>query len=116
MSEIRELQKEISEWADKLFPDRTSWDATTKLVLREIPEWLNAQDDPLEYADLIILILDIGTLNGIDVAQAVKDKMEINRNRKWKIDPETRTMQHVEEDVSPQWPVGGDFHDDKPDD
>jgi len=93
--DIEELQREIFEWANSMFPGRTAWDATCKLVLEEIPEWLQNPDDPGEYADLVIMILDIASLKGIDVKKAVQDKMKINRDRKWYIDPVTRTMHHV---------------------
>ena len=96
MNTIEELQKEIAEWADQHFPDRTAWDAACKLMMEEIPEWLSNMDDPLEYADLVILILDVAHLREIDVQQAVIDKMKINRKRSWEVDPLTNQMQHVE--------------------
>jgi NTP pyrophosphatase (non-canonical NTP hydrolase) len=80
---VREIQREISDWANLVFPDRTAHDALCKLMLEEIPEFALAQKDPGEYADLVILVLDIATLNGIDVAAAVRDKMEVNRARRW---------------------------------
>lgn len=95
MDTIRKLQSEIAEWADSVFPDRTAHDATVKLVLEEIPEFLANQKDSLEYADLVILILDIAHLNGIDVEEAVIRKMAINRERTWIRDPKTRIMRHA---------------------
>jgi len=93
--DIGMLQEQIAAWADKIFPDRTVFNSTTKLILEEIPEWLQDQDDPHEYADLVILILDIAYLKGIDVKKAVLEKMEINRKRKWKKDPNTGFMNHI---------------------
>lgn len=93
--DIGMLQEQIASWANKAFPGRTAFNATTKLILEEIPEWLQDQDDPHEYADLVILILDIAYLKGINVKQAVLEKMEINRERVWDIDPETGFMNHV---------------------
>lgn len=95
--DIGELQKVIAQWADTVFPTRTAHDAAVKLMLHEIPEWLDTMDDPLEFADLVILILDIAHLKGIDIKKAVLNKMEINRARKWTVDPRTRLMQHKEE-------------------
>lgn len=93
---VQALQREIAEWADEVFPDRTAHDALCKLMLEEIPEFAMNQDDPGEYADLVILILDIAHLRGIDVAKAVHEKMDVNRKRNWKLDPKTRMMKHEE--------------------
>jgi len=93
--DIGMLQEQIASWADKTFPNRTVFNATTKLILEEIPEWLQDQDDPHEYADLVILILDIAYLKGIDVRKAVLEKMEINRKREWEVNPDTGFMNHI---------------------
>lgn len=94
---IAELQEEISSWADGVFPDRTAEDAIRKLMWEELPElMLSGAKDPKEFADVVILVLDIAHLQGIDVASAIRDKMLINRARKWAIDPKTGLMNHVE--------------------
>ena len=49
--------------------------------------------DPLELADVAILVLDLFYLQEIDLAQAVKDKMLINRQRTWRI-ADNGAMQH----------------------
>lgn len=93
---LEELQQEIANWADAVFPDRTAHGALTKLMLHEIPELITSKLlDPTEYADIVILVLDIAHLNGIDISSAVREKMAINRARTWKIDPETGLMSHV---------------------
>lgn len=94
--DIRELQTRIAKWADSVFPNRTPFGAAAKLVMEEIPEWLQNPKDPLEYADLVILILDIASLNGVDVKQAVLDKMSINERRRWEINPDTGLMRHLD--------------------
>lgn len=98
MSGVRELQAEIKEWADSVFPDRTAYGALCKLMLEEIPEFALAVNDPGEYADIVILVLDIATLNGIDVESAVRDKMRKNRARTWAIDGATGMMKHTNRD------------------
>lgn len=93
---LEELQAEIATWADAVFPDRTAHGALTKLMLHEIPELITSKLlDPTEYADIVILVLDIAHLNGIDISSAVREKMAINRARTWKIDPDTGLMSHV---------------------
>lgn len=94
MSTIRELQAEIAAWADEVFPARTAHGALCKLMLEEIPEFALDTTSEGEYADLVILILDIATLNGIDVMDAVQRKMQINRARKWSIDEARGIMKH----------------------
>jgi predicted house-cleaning noncanonical NTP pyrophosphatase (MazG superfamily) len=99
---IAELQKEIAEWADKVFPNRTAHGSLSKLVLEEIPEFITSgMEDPLEYADLVIMILDIAHLKGINVGQAVIQKMAINRSRTWTLDDATGFLKHVEEIPKP---------------
>lgn len=93
---IQRLQQMISEWADEVYPDRTVENALTKMMLHEIPELLHGKAmDPMEFADVAILLFDVAHLQGIDIAQAMRFKMKVNRNRKWEIDPATGLMSHV---------------------
>lgn len=98
MSEtIGDLQREIAEWADGLIPDRTVHTALSKLMLEELPELISSgASDELEFADVVILVLDMAHLQGIDIEKAVKTKMDINRKRTWKVDEITGLMSHVE--------------------
>src|SRR5690606_23293127 len=92
------LQSLVVDWANEVFPNRTITNALTKLVMHEIPEYLVKQDDPLELADINILLLDIANLAGIDLEQATREKMAINRQRQWAIDDRTGLMSHVKEE------------------
>lgn len=75
-------------------------------MLHEIPELITSKLlDPTEYADIVILVLDIAHLNGIDISCAVREKMAINRARSWKIDVGTGLMSHVKEEATA---AGGD--------
>ena len=85
----------VVDWADMVFPDRTIENAIRKLVLEEIPEFLVAQDDPMELADVAILVVDIAHLAGIDLDSAVRRKMAINKGRKWALNPKTGLLGHV---------------------
>jgi predicted house-cleaning noncanonical NTP pyrophosphatase (MazG superfamily) len=97
--DIAYLQNEVVKWADEVLPNRTVHQALTKLVLEEIPEFLIDTTSATEYADLIILILDIAHLQGIDIKKAVLDKMRMNKKRKWSINPETGIAQHVKSEI-----------------
>jgi len=99
---IAELQREIASWADEVFPARTAQRALTKLMLEEIPELLiGGHCEPQEFADVIILVLDIAHLQGIDIGRAVREKMEVNRSRVWRINEETGLMNHVKTPKGP---------------
>lgn len=93
--DVKELQGMISAWANEQFPTRTAHHVLSKLVLKEIPELLTGDlNDPDEYADVVILIMDLATLMGVDIAEAVERKMEINKKRRWQRD-EFGLYQHV---------------------
>lgn len=95
---IRALQHRITTWADQVFPSRTPEGALHKMMVHELPELLNGGlDDPLEYADVLILLLDIASLRGIDAISAAHEKMSINERRQWAVDPRTGLMSHTKE-------------------
>lgn len=95
-STLLELQRDVVEWANSLMPDRTPEEAFRKLMEEEIEEMKAAPNDPMEYADAIIILLDLAYLLGIDIVDAVKSKMAINRARKWKI--ENGLFKHLKEE------------------
>jgi NTP pyrophosphatase (non-canonical NTP hydrolase) len=86
MASITELQNEIAEWADTVVPDRTPLSVIAKL-LGELGELIASErmGDPSEIGDVLILALDLAHLQGIDSSKAIRDKLEVNRNRKWKV-------------------------------
>lgn len=88
------IRKLVTEWADEVFPERTIINAISKMVLEEIPEYLRQQDDPMELADLGILLYDIAHLAGVDLEDAIREKMKINFKRSWSIDPNTGLLNH----------------------
>ena len=68
------------------------------MMVHELPELLNGGlDDPLEYADVLILLLDIASLRGIDAIAAAHEKMSVNERRQWAVDPRTGLMSHTRE-------------------
>ena len=95
---IEDIQEDVAQWADRVFPNRTAHGSLSKLVLEEIPEFITSRmQDPLEYADLVIMILDIAHLQKINVGKAVIDKMHVNKyERTWAVDPNTGFLKHQE--------------------
>ena len=95
-STLEGLTKRVVEWADSVFPDRTEEAALRKMMLEELPELLNGgRDDPGEYADVLILLVDIAYLRGFDIVAAAQEKMTVNEGRSWKLDPVTGSLKHV---------------------
>lgn len=92
---ITELQRDIADWIDPLNPDRTSMSTIAK-ILEEIGELIASErmNDPLELADVAILVLDLFYLQKVDLEQAVLAKMEINRLRSWSI-ADSGAMRHA---------------------
>lgn len=91
--DIDGLAKEIREWADSVFPDRTDASMWLK-IYSEAAETIRSNGDPLEVADLFILLLDYANRKGINLTAAITAKMDINRRRQWQID-KMGTMSHV---------------------
>lgn len=89
------LQDRIAAWADQVYPHRTTEVAFAKMM-GEIGEVLLNPEDPLEWADVVILLVDAAKLRGVDILQAAHEKMAINEKRQWEINPETGLMSHVE--------------------
>ena len=92
------LTKLIVDWANEVFPNRTITNAIQKMVFEEIPEYLLKQDDPMELADIGILLYDISNLAGVDLEKAIREKMAINKKRQWQIDDKTGLMNHIKTD------------------
>lgn len=79
-------------WANEAFPDRTDASMFMK-VYEEVGEVIRSDGDRLEVADLFILILDYAKRKNIVLSDAIGEKLEINRNRDWKINS-IGTMSH----------------------
>lgn len=97
---LRQVQLEITRWAQETFPHRTDHHATYKLNMEEIPELMmhkkekGTENIGTELADCFILLLDLGSLWGVDVAQAIEKKMRVNYARQWNMDA-NGIAQHV---------------------
>ena len=96
--DIRLLQMEVVHWADRQFPNR-KWENTfNKLRDEEIQELFENPKDPSEYADVFILLLDLANMAGLssdNLTNAIRDKLIINKNRKWIIDADTNIARHL---------------------
>lgn len=92
-NDLRIIQQLVVQWADVTFPDRHPAMALLKLY-EEIGELIRNPKEPMEYADIIIMLVDLAHMHGVtDLGNAVHRKMKINANRQWS-QTATGTMQH----------------------
>jgi len=62
-------------------------DAATRVAIRDVRESpLDEEYIREEAADVLIVLYQVATAYGFDLHAEVDRKMEINRNRKWKVD------------------------------
>jgi len=86
---LDDLTEEMADWIKWILPARDPFDTAIKLV-EETSELLHAlhHDEgnvAEECADILVLLLDVALLTGVDLQAAFEEKMEINRNRTWKL-------------------------------
>lgn len=62
-------------------------------MFSEIGEMVDRPDDPMEVADVFIMLLDYAHRKKIDIRQVVEYKMAINANRQWVVN-EMGVMSH----------------------
>lgn len=82
-----ELQQTVIEWADGAHPGRTP-EGTMLKLFEEIGEIVASPRDSSEYADVLIVLVDLAFQNGISGAEMMKQahaKMDINKSRNWSI-------------------------------
>ena len=91
---LNQLQINIVEWADEVFPRRTPQSGFLKMY-EELGEVLREPSNRHEWADVFIMLLDIAKTHGVDdLTTAIQEKMEINRSRTWD-ENVLGVMQHV---------------------
>jgi hypothetical protein len=90
--DIDVLANTVFKWANEAFPDRTDASMFLKMY-EEIGEVIRSGGDRLEVADLFILILDYAKRKNVVIREAIGEKLEINRNRDWKLNADG-TMSH----------------------
>ena len=87
MNPLPPMTDEVVKWVSEIFPDRHPMHTTIKMV-EEVSELMDAvftgsRNVGEECADVLILLLDIAHLTGVDLQEEFKNKMAINRSRKW---------------------------------
>lgn len=92
------LQTEIGSWSDVIFPN-SSRETILRHLRDEVKELFAAQDDelPQEIADCMMLLLHLAHKTGISARDAIREKFEICKKRKWGPPDEHGMVQHVKE-------------------
>lgn len=93
---MKKLQKEITNWHKATFPEATRENVVNK-AKEELSELMAELDDYVphevrlenvieESADVVIIISALLGRLGVNLNAAVRDKMNINKKRKWSAD------------------------------
>jgi len=93
----QKMQDDIGAFTEKTFGKGTVKGKITHLA-EELEEVLAAPDDRHEWADCMILLLGAARCAGLDMNdlyQAMQEKMDINRKRKWGPPDEDGIVRHV---------------------
>lgn len=98
MSETNKLFQRIAEWRHETFGVQESVEPTLNHLKDEIEEISKEPKDIYEYADAMMLLLDAANISGYnydDIIQAVKEKFEICKKRKWSEPDERGIRRHI---------------------
>lgn len=86
---IRDMMAAQADWIEGLLPNRDPRRTIGKLC-SEVGELMESiclgpkEAVADEFADCLVLLLDVAYLKGVDPVEAFYRKMEVNRNRDWK--------------------------------
>lgn len=107
MTELQKLMDDISEWSDATFGEGQRNPAIVYHLKKEVDELIDVFENYsrnehrrlwFEYADCIMLLLDSASHAGFsaeDLLSAVKEKLEINKNRKWGKPDTNGVIEHI---------------------
>lgn len=89
---------EVVAWGRETFP--TSTDVTkTMHLMEEVQELHEHPGDALEMADVLMILAHLAASKGVNLADAVKRKLEICRTRTWAPPDANGVIKHVREEV-----------------
>ena len=94
------LQVEVSDWAASVFGDSTLH-ARMEHIRRETYEIEESPDEPLEWADVMLIFLHAMHRQGMsmdDLLSACWEKFHIVRRRDWAKPDEHGVVEHIRED------------------
>ncbi|HEV2734883.1 MAG TPA: dATP/dGTP pyrophosphohydrolase domain-containing protein [Longimicrobiaceae bacterium] len=105
---LDDLLADVVAWQRETFPVATPASVVEHLR-REVAELVNDPHDAMEQADALFLLAGLAAHTGVDLADAVRRKLEINRARVWGAPDAHGVVEHVrgeEEPLAPLTPDG----------
>lgn len=93
------LQMEMGDWCDTTFPNSTPYTIIRHLKeeIKELEEAID-QELPQEIADCVMLLLHLAHKKKISTRDAVRDKFEVCKKRKWGQPDEHGVVRHIKEE------------------
>ena len=76
------LLVEVAEWAREKFPEQ-SGESISVHMLREAEELREKPSDPIEMADVMMLVADLADFYKVDLKKAIREKLVICRKQEW---------------------------------
>lgn len=92
MNDFEYFTCQVVSWANRRLPNRTVQSALLKLT-EEHGELIRDPSNPDEYADILIMLLDLANMHEVDIRQALINKIRVNETRNW-LETPTGTYQH----------------------
>lgn len=102
MSNLSKLQKDQGEWADETFGGGRNPRPILNHLRREVDEAIADPFDPMEYADILLLLVDAARNAGItgdEMIDYAYRKLEINKSRKWGSPNPDGSIEHIKEGI-----------------
>ena len=89
------LEEEVAWWGDTTFP-KGSEDSVLNHLGREYKEFVSGDNKDEEAADIVLLLIHYAHKRGFSLFDAVREKFNVNKNRKWKAPDEFGVVEHEE--------------------
>lgn len=102
----KEMFEEITKWQSEIFTKATAQSASCHLreevneLVHDLTWGMGRERTVMEYADCFLLLFGSAKLFGLtydDICNAINEKMEINKKRKWGEVNEQGYVKHIEE-------------------
>lgn len=90
------IAEEVITWGQSTFP-HVEAHSLAEHLRREAHELVEDSTNASEQADIFILLVQIAHRTGVDLAEAVREKLEINKRRTWKAPDAQGVVEHQEE-------------------
>lgn len=112
-SELQQLMNDIRKWSDDAFGKENESLRIFYHLQKEVEELISAIKKSkgktistvlFEYADCLMLLLNAASAHGYtsnDLLLALRDKLELNKNRKWGKPDENGVVEHIREKAEP---------------